>query len=461
MRQSWHIVEPGAPLVWNWHIDAVCQHLQAVTDGRIKRLIINIPPGHMKSLLVSVFWPAWEWIDQPHLRTLFSSYAMDLAIRDSMRCRDLVQSDWYIRSFDWRWRVKDSHWRLRDDQNAKSYFENDQKGFRFSMSVGGRATGFRGNKIVVDDPLNAKEMHSSAARKECLFWWDKVMPTRLNDPRTGAKVIIMQRLHEEDLTGHLLRRGGYEHLCLPTEFDPARASSTCIGWSDPRTVPGELLFPEMFNRVVVEGLKVDLGSDGYAGQHGQLPSPAEGGLFKRDWWRYYKVAPAEFDEMLQSWDMTFKDTDGSDFVVGQVWGRKGASKYLLDQVRDRMGFSATCQAVVNLSAKWPNAVAKLIEDKANGPAVIDALSKKVSGLIAVEPQGGKLARAYAAQPEAEAGNVYLPDPSIAPWINDWVEEFAAFPNGLNDDQVDGYSQMSARWTAIRILTASSIMSAPR
>lgn len=449
IRRGWPVLEPGTPLVWNWHLDAICLHLEAASDGRIRRLLVNVPPGHMKSLIVSVFWPAWRWLREPGWRGLFSSYAMELAIRDSVRCRDLVRSDWYRETFR-------PEWELKGDQNVKSYFENSRRGFRFSMSVGGRATGFRGDTVVCDDPLNAKEQHSEAARKECLVWWDRVMSSRLNDQRTGTRVIIMQRLHEGDLAGHVLARGGYEHLCLPTEWEPERKDAsrdgipgvTGIGWRDPRREPGELLFPALFPAAVVEEAKRDLGARDFAGQHQQRPAPAGGALFQRHWWRFYTRRPERLEETVQSWDMAFKDTDGSDFVVGQVWGRAGADKYLLDQVRARLDFPATVQAVLALSEKWPGARKKLVEDKANGPAVIAALKGKLAGLVPVLPEGGKEARAHAVSPEIEAGNVYLPAPEPDPetgyrppeWIGAFLEEAAAFPHGAHDDQVDAMTQ---------------------
>lgn len=433
VRQGWHVVEPAREYVPNWHIDAVCEHLEAVARGQIRELLINIPPGHMKSLLVSVFWPAWQWTRAPGWRALFSSYASDLAIRDSVRCRNLIESDWYQQTFA-------PIWKLSSDQNVKSYFENTSKGFRFCHSVGGRTTGFRGDAIVVDDPLNVLDAYSEVTRKEVITWWDEAMPSRLNDLRVGAKVIIMQRLHQEDLSGHVLGLGGYEHLCLPTEFDPKRHARTSIGWKDPRTAEGELLFPSMFPPDVVA--KIKRKPSVFAGQHQQRPSPPEGNMFLRKWWQRYRQRPTDFDEVIQSWDCAFKDTKDSDFVVGQVWGRKGPKKYLLDQVRDRMNFAATCAAVKDLSAKWPQAVLKLIEDKANGPAVIETLKRTTAGIVAVNPQGGKEARAAAVQPEVEAGDVFIPEE--APWVLDFLEECSDFPKGAHDDQVDAMTQALLR-----------------
>ena len=335
---------------------------------------------------------------------------------------------------------------------------------RISLSVGGRGTGFRGDTIVVDDPLNASDQYSEAARGEAVFWWDMVMSSRLNNMETGSKVIIMQRLHEGDLSGHVLKQGTYEHLCLPSEFEPERRSVTSIGWRDPRIEPGEILFPALYPRAVLDQARKDLGASGYAGQHQQRPSPAEGGVLQRHWWRYFKPPglalppvpvrlpdgsmceiyavdlPERFDTVIQSWDCSFKDLKTSDFVVGQVQARVGADRYLLDQVRARMDMPRTAQAIRMMSAKYPNSSGKLVEDKANGPAVIQSLKHEISGLIEVNPEGGKMSRAAAVSPEVEAGNWYLPHPGIAPWVLDFVEECASFPNGAHDDQVDAWSQ---------------------
>ena len=437
IEQAWAVVEPAVPYVHGWHIDAICEHLEAVSRGRIRNLLINMPPRHMKSLCVSVFWPTWRWIDHPETRWLFASYAEALAVRDALKSRRIIQSPWYQA----RW---SDRFQLAGDQNIKSRYENDKTGYRLVTSVGGSATGEGGDFVIVDDPHNVNEALSDARRESALIWWDQVMSTRLNDPKTGAKVIVMQRVHENDLAGHVLAQGGYEHLRLPTEYEPKRMVETSIGWRDPRTEPGELLWPERFGPDEVADAKIRLGGYGYAAQHQQEPSPAGGGMLNRSWWRYCKELPGSFDEIIQSWDMTFKDSSGTDFVVGQVWGRRQADKYLLDQVRDRMDFPTTVAAVKALTAKWPKAYAKLVEDKANGPAVISTLKREIAGLIAVEPQGSKVARVAAVSPQIESGNVYLPEPSIAPWIGDFVEECSKFPVGAHDDQVDAMSQALLR-----------------
>lgn len=469
VKQAWHIVEPITPYKHGWHIDAIAEHLTAVTNGEIRDLIINIPPRHMKSLLTSVFWPMWVWTFQPEKRWLFSAYSESLAIRDSLKCRRIIQSPWYRANWG-------DVFQLTGDQNQKTRFENNKTGFRLAAGVGGLGTGEGGDFIVVDDPLKSADAHSQAARENVTLWWDETMSTRGNDPTKSARVIIMQRLHEQDLTGHILAKmkadadaNKYELLCLPAEYVPT-PRVTAIGWHDPRTEPGQLLWPERVPLDALNRLKKDLGSYGAAGQLQQEPSPSEGGILKRHWWRFWvpkgmvlpavttRLAdntifehpqvelPATFDQMLQSWDMTFKDTKGSDFVAGQVWGKVGADKFLVDQVLERLDFVKTIAAVLRVTQKWPNATTKLVEDKANGSAVISALRSKISGLIPIEPDGSKESRVYAVSPEIESGNVYLPHPLIAPWVNELINRAAAFPNAAHDDDIDAMSQALRRWS---------------
>ncbi|MBI3696539.1 MAG: hypothetical protein HY238_17075 [Acidobacteria bacterium] len=292
--QAWPVIEPATDFIPGWHLDAICDHLEAVSNGHLRNLLINIPPRHMKSLAVAVFWPAWEWIRWPERRWLFSSYALSLSIRDSVKCRRLIQSAWY-RS---RW---GDRFQLTGDQNAKERFENNKTGYRLATSVGGAATGEGGDRVIVDDPHNVKEAESDTVRQGVIDWWDQVMSTRLNDPKTGAKVIIMQRIHEGDLSGHVLEQGGYEHLCLPAEYEGNKCS-TSIGWSDPRQEHGELLWSARFGRQEIEELQHSMGSYAAAGQLQQRPAPAEGGILKRHWWKFYRERPGKFSEVLQSWD---------------------------------------------------------------------------------------------------------------------------------------------------------------
>lgn len=435
MRWAWPIVEPPSrAFVPGWHIEAVCEHLEAVTQGAIRRLVINIPPRHMKSLAVSVFWPAWAWIERPELRFLCASYAQSLSTRDSVRCRRLVESPWYRRNFG-------RSFALRPDQNEKARFENDRNGARLATSVGGAALGEGGDVIVVDDPHNAREALSEARRRAVLAWWDEAMTTRLNDPAGGAMVIVMQRLHEQDLTGHVLEQGGFEHLMLPAEFEPERRSVTSIGFADPRREAGEPLWPARFPPSRLAEWKKRLGSYGAAGQLQQRPAPRGGGLIKLDWFARYKEPPALPSRVVLSWDTAFKPGAGNDFSVCTVWAEGERGYYLLDLFRARLGYPALKRAALALAAKWrPNAV--LIEDKASGQSLIQDLCAETRlPVVALKGKGDKTVRLAAESPAIEAGRVHLPE--AAPWLADFEAEIAAFPNAAHDDMADSLSQFLA------------------
>lgn len=441
VEMGWHIIEPELAFIPNWHVDAICDHLEWLARGELTRLIINIPPGHAKSLLVSVMFPAWMWTWRPGWRSIFGSYDQELSTRDAVRSRLLITSEWYQETFTPRWR-------FTTDQNVKSFYRNDRMGERLAVSVGGRATGFRGHCVAIDDPINVKEARSENALQTACDWLDQSMSSRLLDPRTGARVMIMQRLHEKDPTGHLLAKGGYVHLMLPSRFEPKRRSVTVIAdverWRDPRERAGELLFPQLYTPTVLdEAEKKDLGSWGFAAQHQQSPLPATGGIFERQWFKRYreKDLPVVWEEHLQSWDATFKKTEDSDFVVGQRWSRLLAACYLRSERRARMGFAETKQEIRAMSAAHPEAHAKLIEDKANGPAIIEELRTSIPGIIAVPNNDGVLALAWAIQPFVEAGNIYIPE---GPEGDAWLDEVCAYPKAAHDDRVAAFVQAIVR-----------------
>lgn len=433
-KLAWRVLEPTTPLKWGWALDAMCEHLEAVHTGEIKRLLINVPPGMMKSLLTGVFFPAWEWGPRrvPQLRYLTTAHKEALSIRDNLKCRRLIQSEW----FQERWPVI-----LTGDQNAKTKFENVDTGFRESMAFTS-LTGSRGDRLIIDDPLSVDDAFSPAALLNAETTFLEAVPSRVNN-ENSAIVVIMQRLHERDTSGIILGRDlGYEHLMLPMEFEPQRACVTSIGFRDPRKTQGELLFPERFPENQVKELKRTMGEYASAGQLQQRPVPRGGGMFKSEWFKYWTESslPPEFDQIVTSWDMTFKDSKNSDYVVGQVWGKKGADFYLLDQVRGQWDFVKTREMFLILAQKWPKALRKLVEDKANGSAIISELQKTVSGIVPVTPKESKEARASAITPFFEAGNVYLPDPKKTPWMGAFEAELLNFPAGAHDDCVDSLSQ---------------------
>lgn len=470
IRAAWPAIEPETPYVHNWHIDLVAGEVQFLLEGPgdeviarrspytgrpwSQNLIINVPPGTMKSLITSVFAPAWMWLRRPSWRAIFASANPRVALRDSMRCRELLESEWYQETFE-------PPWSLAEDQNAKSLYKNTRGGFRLATSVGAKIVGERADALFVDDPLDAADAMSKAARDACITWWDQAFANRVANPKTAARCIIMQRLHEEDLSGYLLAKDAqsgpqrsWHHVCLPMEYERGDTAHP----RDPRQANGELLFPDRFPRNVLDEERTRLGSAGYAGQMQQRPTAAEGGLFKRNWWRFWKPdgssggtakrpkgcyegeARARPEKLILtiSVDATFKGGEENDWVVMIVIGSLGADRFILERVRRHMTFTESVAELQRLCQRWPLARRKIIEDKANGTAIIDVLRTKIPGLVPVNPEGGKEARASAVSPQVEAGNVYLPDG--CPWLDEWVDEFAGFPKGKHDDQVDALSQ---------------------
>jgi predicted phage terminase large subunit-like protein len=465
-KTAWPYADP-APLLDNWHLQACCDHIQAWADGAFVRLAINIPPGHAKSMIAAVMAPSWEWgpRQRPKTRMLFTSYSVENPIRDAVRARRLMDDPWYQA----RW---GDRFMMASDQNVKSYYSNQVGGFRMSAGFKG-TTGKRGDWLVVDDPTDISDSANIKALERAVYIYDKVLSSRLNNPQTGRRLIIMQRLNEQDLTGHALREAGWVHLALPSAFEPDRRCRVFLQgrlfFEDPRQQPGELLWPTVFDPKVLYGfdedtgrigtadvpvrgsLKAKLGSFGWQGQHQQRPIPAEGAFVQRKWFQFYTtkdrplttsegpvpVRPDALTDWLQSWDLTFKDLSTSDYVSGGVFGRHGANIYLIHRVKDRLDFPATLKAIETVSAAYPMTARKLIEDAANGPAVISTLKGKISGLIGVPPArlGNLDSRLAATSPSIESGNVWLPHPEIAPWIEDFLAEVCGYPKWGHDDDV--------------------------
>ena len=283
-KLAWKVLEPGAELKWGWALDAICLHLEAVTDGRITRLLMNVPPGSMKSLLTGVIWPAWEWGPRgmPEMRFIGTAHEEQLAIRDSRRCRDLIKSDWYQSL----WPVQ-----LASDLDGKREFGNVHKGVRQARSFTSM-TGVRGDRIILDDPISAHNANSTAALEDARIAFTETLPTRVNNEKS-AIVVIMQRLNEKDVSGVILgMKLPYVHLYIPMRFESAKRCTTDIGWEDPRTIDGELMFPERFSELQVLELEKTLGTYGTAGQLQQRPAPRGGGVIKIEWFQYWSVLPS-------------------------------------------------------------------------------------------------------------------------------------------------------------------------
>lgn len=470
VKQAWCIVEPGTPLIWNWHLDVMCDALERQARGEqdYRLLLVCVPPGTMKSLIVSVFAPSWQWLELPERRKLYLANDDDLATRDSRRMREIITSQWYLQVADYCAHLRGAKpWRLTADQNEKVNFENTRRGFRQCRSIGSSITGKRGDDIVIDDPIDAKEVVNGSVdqvRKRLMDVrnvFDIVLASRVNDLRDARWTVIMQRLHPDDIAGVALAQGGWHVISLQMEFEP---NNPLNHPSDPRTKKGELLFEAKFPRAEIEKLKGKFGHH-YSAQYQQNPLPSEGGPLKRWYWCFWYrdeqtrpppvrvmkpdgtmheckqvVLPKGLTSHKQSWDMAFKDTKDSAYVVGQVWAQLAADSFLLDQVREKMGFTLTIDALRKLTKTWPQAIEKLVEGKANGPAVMATLAREIVGLVEIEPFGSKESRAIACAPSCRSGNVYLPHPSLAPWVKGFIDECEAFPNGAYADQVDTATQ---------------------
>lgn len=432
-RFAWPALAPATPFEDNWHVGAICDHLEAVSRGEIRKLIINMPFRMLKSTIVSQAFPAWDWINTPSRQFLTASYATDVAMRDAVDARRVIESPAYRRAYG-------NLFRLTTDQNVKTRYENDKRGRRIVTSTDAAGTGFGGDIRIVDDPVSAKKADSPVAIAASIEWWRGTMATRANDPAAGLVIVVHQRLNARDLTGYLLaEEKGWDHLVLPMRFDRALNKTTSIGFKDPRTEPGELLHPARLPEETVTELERSIGTYHKNAQLQQNPEPRGGIIFNRNDWKFYKALP-QIDEIVISVDCTFKDLESSDYVAIQAWGNAGANKYLLKRRKERLNFAATVLAVRAMHALYPDAIAVLVEDKANGSAVIETISGEIPGVLAVNPEGGKIPRAYAMQPEQEAGNIFLPDPTIDPDIETFLSEVSSFPASPNDDEVDAMTQ---------------------
>lgn len=434
IKQVWPTIEPGTRYVPNWHIDCIGEYLEAVDRHEIRRLIINIPPRHMKSLEVTVCYPTWSWITNPWKRFIKVSYSDMLSRKHNILSRDIITSPWYQDNWGDRYVLK-------GDVNRQNQFANDHHGMMYSTSTGGALTGEGGDVIIVDDPQNPLMANSETEREASINFFKNTLQTRLNDPKTGAIIVVMQRLHEQDLTGYILAEDlGYEHLCLPAIAEKHTVVTFPISGREVVREEGDLLNPGRFDRQSLDDLKRSMGSLQFAGQFQQTPAPAGGIIFKREWLgQFYRQAPT-MNMLIQSWDQPFTKSEGSAKCAGIVMGRRGADIYVFDLVNEKMEFTESVAAMRSLSGKWPKARAKVVENKANGPAIVSLLHKEIPGLVEFNPKGSKEERALSITPYLEAGNLHLPDPVQHPWVHDFIEDLLRFPKGTYKDTVDAFVQ---------------------
>lgn len=427
-REAWKVLNPFTPLHECRYIDVIAEYLAAVELGQITRLIINQPPRTGKSSLVSIAFPCWSWTRNPQRKFLFYTYSFEqLSVPFSVQRRRLIQSNWF-----------QEHWRgrffLSYDENMKWSFSNSKTGF---MTVVTGATGKGGDCVVIDDPHSVEEALSDVEREAGVTKVREALMSRLDNPESGAIVVVMQRLNENDVTGSLLKDGNWKHLCLPAEAEKAQEISLPVSnkvWKRPA---GDLLDPVRLSLEVLNGKKLELGARAAAGQYQQEPAPASGTIFQTDWWEWYEPdKPPEFEQVVVSVDASFKGKETSSDVAVHKYGMVGIRSYLIRRDTRKMGFAATKAAIRAMVKEEPKAEYVLIEDKANGTAIIEELQSEFT-VIAIDPGfGDKVARAEGCSPMVEAHTAYLPKNSDGVLIQ---IRAAKFPNAEKDD-IDAFTQ---------------------
>jgi predicted phage terminase large subunit-like protein len=425
-------LNPQTELATNWHLEVIAAKLTAVRQGRIKRLIINLPPRHLKSLMASIAFPAWCLGHDPSAQILCVSYAQDLSDKLARDCRTIMMSPWYRQIFPTR---------LAPHRQAVQEFITTRQGYRLATSTGGVLTGRGADIILIDDPLKPEEALSEAQRKAANEWYDHTLYSRLNDKRHGAIVIIMQRLHEDELVGHVLAQEGWEVLSFPAiaEADEVHRIETIWGAQCFRRRQGEALHPDREPLETLDRIRRTIGEYNFAGQYQQSPAPLGGGLVKVEWFKRYgeKDRPERFDRIVQSWDTANKATELSDFSVCTTWGVRGKDLFLLGLFRQRLEYPALKRAVRELQSLFA-ANEVLIEDKASGTQLIQELiTDGCYGVTRYQPTCDKIMRVHAQTAMIE-NFVYIPE--AAPWLAEYLHELMVFPNGKHDDQVDSTAQ---------------------
>lgn len=480
VKAGWHVVNPSAPLFWSWHMDALCDHFQQMAENLLRarrepdygmpatNLMVNIPPRCSKSMLVSVFLPAWLWLRDPALKVRCCSANPRVTIRDAQYCRDLIGSEWYRTTFR-------PSWTIRNDIDGVFKFANSARGERLGSTFQSKVTGEGTDIVIIDDPHDAAQVNSEAQRVTVLDRWDLALESRVNDRLRCLRIGVMQRLHESDWCGHVLKSGTWIHLWIAMEFDVNRRCTTRIGdwtWSDPRTAHGELLQPQRFPLTELRGgddpqgtggMYYSLGSYGWAGQMQQTPAPADGGIFLRAWFQLVDetLIPDKFEDVVVAADLAnkAKDVSKGSFNVLAVIAKKGPWRYVLEVQRGR-GAGWTPKAITEkltaLQAAWGKKLGRtpkiIVEDKAVGPTVIDMLmaDAKVPGVIqddeAQQARDDKVSRALAISPLVEGKTVAI---LKAPWTDDFLHELCTFPKSSHDDQVDTFTMALNYWRMSR------------
>jgi predicted phage terminase large subunit-like protein len=433
VARCFHDLNPQAELAMNWHLEVIAAKLTAVREGKIRRLIINLPPRHLKSLMASIAFPAWCLGHDPSVQILCASYGQDLADKFARDCRNIMTSGWYRQIFPTR---------LAAPRQAVQELITTRQGYRLATSTGGVLTGRGADIILIDDPLKPEEALSDAQRKAANEWYDHTLYSRQNDKRRGAIVIFMQRLHQDDLVGHVLAQEEWEVLRFPAiaETDEVHQIETIWGLESFTRRRGEALHSDREPLETLEPIRRTIGPYNFAGQYQQAPAPLGGGLVKVEWFKRYRDSdrPVRFDRIVQSWDTANKATELSDFSVCTTWGIKGKDLFLIGLFRRRLEYPELKRAVREQQNLF-GANEVLIEDKASGTQLIQELiAEGCHGVTRYQPTCDKIMRLHAQTAMIENGFVHIPE--TAPWLDEYLHEMTVFPRGKYDDQVDSTAQ---------------------
>jgi predicted phage terminase large subunit-like protein len=425
----------------NWHLEVIAARLQDCLADRIKRLIINLPPRHLKSLFASIALPAFWLGHRPNAAIIAVTYGQALSEKFARDCRTVMTSPWHQALFSTR---------LANPRASLQELTTTTGGFRLATSIGGVLTGRGADLIIIDDPLKPDEAMSETQRRNVNEWFDGALYSRLNDKAGGVIVVIMQRLHEDDLVGHLLRQEGWTVLSFPAiaEVDETHVVETIFGQRVYRRSVGEALHPAWESLATLGTIRETIGTYNFAGQYQQSPAPTGGGMVRAEWFPRYDPDALDrtFEQVIQSWDTANKPSELADYSVCTTWGLKGSHFYLLNVIRKKFAYPDLKRAVREQHRLF-NAATVLIEDKASGTQLIqDLVEEGLSCVRGVKPDGDKIMRLHAQTATIENGFVHLP--TSAPWLADYLHELTVFPNGRHDDQVDSTAQALA-WTKLR------------
>lgn len=429
IERSFYVVNPNSDYIENWHIDLISEALNEVVKGNIKRLIINMPPRYLKSICVSVAFPAWLLGNNPHKRIIVASYSEKLSLKHSTDCRLIMESDWFQNIFD--------SCVLSKNQNEKYKFSTTQNGYRFATSVGGTLTGEGGDILILDDPHNPQNILSTTYRNKTIEWFSNTFASRLNDKKNGAIILVMQRLHQNDLSGVLLERGGWYHLNLPIIAEEDENIS--LGNFQKFRKKGELLFPEREGIEEINILRADMGSYNFNTQYQQKPIIKNCNLINENWLKRFNLKnEISFENIYLSFDTAIKIGENNDPTVCTVWGELKNTYYLIEVMRKWLEYPELKKETIKLIEKYkPFAI--LIEDKASGQSLIQDLKRETKyNIVAIKVLKDKITRFASITPILEAERVFLP--TQADWLADFEYELFLFPNSTHDDQIDSLSQ---------------------